>query len=208
MDRRNRILQGGKHPLWPVGIYAPSTTFHGFIYQGQDWEHRLHATWHVGSRAPRTGNLVSGLVIGGDNRSGAYPHHKMEPSHVLGWSRLVQMAATLALILGALLGMVWVATLGGAGLTLALIGSGVAKVRHYRTLPLEPRERYILAASWVAVVVGIVAVVAGFLARRFDIAESPVSVLVLGIAALGFGMIHYGLQRSWLGPLADEESES
>lgn len=132
----------------------------------------------------------------------------MEPSHVLGWSRLIQMAATFALILGALLGMLWLATLGGAGLGLALIGSGVAKVRHYRTLPIESRERYILAASWLAVIIGVVALIAGFLVRRFNIAESPISVFVLGIAALGFAMIHYGLQRSWLGPLAEEESTS
>lgn len=90
----------------------------------------------------------------------------MEVGHVVGRSRLVLVAGLLAIAVGLAVSLAPLSWVGAVLVALAFGANTVAKVQHYRELPLSPDARTKLVTMWLFFTVFVVALVVDAVASR------------------------------------------
>lgn len=119
----------------------------------------------------------------------------MEPGLVLGRARIGLFVGLAAIVGGLALGSFVGTWIGVVLVALAFGANVVAKVSHFRTLPLSPERRTRLAALWFFLAVATVALIADAVAERtltgFSGAFWP---LVLVVVVLGAAYRYFRAQ--------------
>lgn len=121
----------------------------------------------------------------------------IDPGLAEGRSRIFLFVGMGGLGLGSLLEMAPAVWAGALLVLIAFSLNTVGKLTHYRELPVPPRQRLALAASWTLLALSAVGSLVVFVSSRYGPRQGSF-FWPLAIAAVGFSLLHMGAQSTYL----------
>ncbi|MFB6093011.1 MAG: hypothetical protein ABEK02_08385 [Haloquadratum sp.] len=121
----------------------------------------------------------------------------VDPGRAEGRSRLLLFAGLVPFALGHALRVPLAVWIGIAAVTVAFALNTAGKVVHYRRLPISRRDEAIAGATWVALALSVVGLLATYALARYG-GGSGAFFWPLALAGVGFGLLHLAAQSTVL----------